>query len=1112
MADEVIGSVSIEIEGDYGPLEQAYSEAQASAQEAGDQIAGAFTAAAQSADAVTTSFQEAAGQLELFAAGPAGEVTNQLELFDTKSIQATDAMVQVGDAAQHAGEEAHESSGFFHELWESIGDIAMGAAAGLTMEKLVEEVIDLGKEAIETYAHIQKAEIALTALTGSAEAAEERIAGLKEMAIATATPFESLVSAAQSMTAKFKDSGISADQITEALRSAADAAAATGGSFDSTSNAIQRIVLSGNAGAKQLASLGISAKDLGDAMGVASGKVKESFKDLDQSERVEAIILALQKYQGVSGQVAQGIAGQWQNLKTQFEFALEGIGAALAPAVSDILREVGSMGHDVGELIHLVGDVKGVFEGAIGGISALAVSLGPLGIALSHVHGTFGDFLKIVRDSITPLFALAEVYDRLRDHSQEMGDALHKTLEHINEVSKAADEHTRSLGGLSEALSKVREKQSDADEALKKAKETLDAAREALDAGAISQGVYNRALTNYEKAVEEATPKTKDYAESIAGVMDALRKAEATFTSALMVFGQLRQRFDEGKISAAAFEAAYAKVEEAAKKAGQTFSDLAAEEVKLNQAAQGAGNQYQLWSGIVADLIEKQRGGIVVTDQLAIATKNLAAAAAGAHIPFASIAADLQEIEDKVGGMRPALDAAIGAFADLQKRADPSADSQLKVAAALAMVTNAAAAMGMQVHQLGEGLQFSVTDPSGPAAAALGRLADKLTQASNAGLDFVIVNGKMVPTTMSLADAAGRAAEQQGKLNDSISKVVTTSDGGTVVEMRLGESLERVASSAGHADSAATTLGADLAKLANEAWDAKAGLDAMASALEQAAAAKVKNDAAWDSAGKTMLDDINRDNATSFGSFGATPWFGHPQSGDIKSIDYSAIFGTTITTWMGDFNAIAGMIPTTTSALSNLSTAGTQLGKDLVTVSTTVPKTTQAVSDLADAGTQADKALTDVASATGDLVSVVDDTVSSVGELAQASTDSANALVVSSAKVAQAATTTSGAAVAAIQQIETFVKALTPPAGSGGTIAPTSTAPNVLPPVAPGSGGPTGLPTGSNTATAGFGTGIPQVVVNVTGNTMMDQRGIDSVADKVQASVIVAMKQAGAKL
>jgi hypothetical protein len=267
---------------------------------------------------VSSAAEEAGGSVE--------GLSDALSNADSAASTAGQSFTELGPEVEEAGEDAEEAAEGFGGLYGQL--IEFGEALAIT-----EGLKEFGEEALETYGDVQKASISLDALTGSATQANEIIETLKTTATSDALSFPQLVAAAQKMTAL----GFSTEQMNTVLQTAADTAAATGNQFTAVASAIDRMALSGTAGARQLATLGISAEQLGAAMGVDATEVTAAFKALDQSDRLDALNTALQKFDGVATSVAQGISGQWQNLKTQFEFVLEGIGEAIAPVVSALL-------------------------------------------------------------------------------------------------------------------------------------------------------------------------------------------------------------------------------------------------------------------------------------------------------------------------------------------------------------------------------------------------------------------------------------------------------------------------------------------------------------------------------------------------------------------------------------------------------------------------------------------------------------------------------------------------------------------------------------------------------------------------------------------------------
>jgi hypothetical protein len=232
-------------------------------------------------------------------------------------------------------------------------------------------------------------------LTGSAETSEEMISKLKDLALSDALSVPTLAAAAQKMTAL----GFSSEQTFAVLQSAANAAAATGNDVGAVANAIDRMALSGTAAARQLATLGISTQQLGDAMGVSATEATKAFKALDQSDRIDALNAALQKYNGVAAQVAQGVSGQFQNMKTQVEFVMESIGQALAPVA---LKLVGFVNDLLPSIESIVAGFASLPEPAQEVVIALTAAV-PVVATLAIAFGTFGTQLAAALPLILPV-------------------------------------------------------------------------------------------------------------------------------------------------------------------------------------------------------------------------------------------------------------------------------------------------------------------------------------------------------------------------------------------------------------------------------------------------------------------------------------------------------------------------------------------------------------------------------------------------------------------------------------------------------------------------------------------------------------------------------------
>jgi hypothetical protein len=320
MSANAIGEIPVLITGDDSDLDAAVQSAVASGQQFSDQIGSAFDMAMARADALTESVDTiptAFSQVQDEATAAAGTFTE----WSDEAQSAGQAAKEFGDEVQNAGESAHEAAeGGVKDL---LLEFAEFAGIAVSVEALKEFVT----ESVNVYASTERAAIAIGFLSGNAEQAAETVEALKSTAVQLAVPFESLLSAEQKMLAF----GVAADQIKAALYGAADAAAATGNSFDQSAEAIERMALGGMAGARQLVALGLSSQDLADVMEVSTDKVQAAFKALTVDERVAVLTAALGKFQGAGQELADSTSGQLQNMKTSWELAMDAIGKSLAP-------------------------------------------------------------------------------------------------------------------------------------------------------------------------------------------------------------------------------------------------------------------------------------------------------------------------------------------------------------------------------------------------------------------------------------------------------------------------------------------------------------------------------------------------------------------------------------------------------------------------------------------------------------------------------------------------------------------------------------------------------------------------------------------------------------
>ena len=138
----------------------------------------------------------------------------------------------------------------------------------------------------------------------------------------------------------FNDMGIAGVRNTELLQQSFEAlsgrAYQTGNSIESMEQKMKMMVMSGNAGARQLTALGISAEDLGRAMGVSADEATKMFKTLSQEERLRVLTQAM----GDGKKANEDYKHSWQGLKDQVDKATGALMGAVGSAILPVLVPV----------------------------------------------------------------------------------------------------------------------------------------------------------------------------------------------------------------------------------------------------------------------------------------------------------------------------------------------------------------------------------------------------------------------------------------------------------------------------------------------------------------------------------------------------------------------------------------------------------------------------------------------------------------------------------------------------------------------------------------------------------------------------------------------------
>lgn len=380
MSSNAIGEVPILITGDYSGLQDDFDAAAALASDAGNEIAAGFSQGAGLADeaiaGIGQSFQEASdevnsGSVQLVDAsetiGGALQETmsaaqeSTFALTDLSqsatayadvigdaetgseslsgalgdvSTAAEDSTAGMGDAESSvkefgsATEEAEGPLGAFGEQLEHVGEIFLEWTA---LDDISEIVKSTAEGMVEASDSVERTSISLQALGESADQTAETINQLEELAANDALSFPQLQQAAVRMTAIL---GTGAD-VVSLMGDLANAAAVMGTNIEDVSSSFERIAASSTLSDRMLVSLGLTVNSLAEALGTTADQLKGSdglWAQMDQTQHIEALQQALQKFQGVAEDVAQNtISGAWKSAGVEWEKILQDMGDVLSP-------------------------------------------------------------------------------------------------------------------------------------------------------------------------------------------------------------------------------------------------------------------------------------------------------------------------------------------------------------------------------------------------------------------------------------------------------------------------------------------------------------------------------------------------------------------------------------------------------------------------------------------------------------------------------------------------------------------------------------------------------------------------------------------------------------
>lgn len=174
-------------------------------------------------------------------------------------------------------------------------------------------------------------------------------------------------------------------------------------SIESLESKLQTMVLTGNASTKMLKSLGLSAEDLANAIGVSVDELNDAFAELSPEQRLQAITTAL----GDGAAANQMYGNSYEGMKAKAEAAMAGlegaVGEAILPSVIPAL-DLGTQA--VKGLTQGFKSLPAPVQGAIGtvmGVAAIATTgIGMFG-EFAGAIANLGDAYKVLKTVYTTL-------------------------------------------------------------------------------------------------------------------------------------------------------------------------------------------------------------------------------------------------------------------------------------------------------------------------------------------------------------------------------------------------------------------------------------------------------------------------------------------------------------------------------------------------------------------------------------------------------------------------------------------------------------------------------------------------------------------------------------
>ena len=171
------------------------------------------------------------------------------------------------------------------------------------------------------------------------------------------------------------------DLLSSSFESLAGKAFQTNQPIEAMESKMQKMVMTGTASSKMLTGLGITAEDLGRAMGVSGDEATKAFEALDQEGRLEALTTAMGDGKEANDMYKDSYAGLKQQAETAMSGLMGAVGQGVLPVITPMIKGATDVVKQFTDRFKsLPGPVQGTI-GAVGGFLAVGTAtIGTLGL------------------------------------------------------------------------------------------------------------------------------------------------------------------------------------------------------------------------------------------------------------------------------------------------------------------------------------------------------------------------------------------------------------------------------------------------------------------------------------------------------------------------------------------------------------------------------------------------------------------------------------------------------------------------------------------------------------------------------------------------------------